>query len=179
MVPKIIFMAVSNKNIRSVKLESRTWKLADRVALFNSSIATKELTYMRTVLSAADREVLVKDRCTGRVRNMLMFASNNYLGLANHRHVIERVKKAIDDYGCGIGGPPLLNGYIKLIEETEERLASLKDQEAAMLFSSGFMANVGLVSGLVERNDIVLYDVLCHASFFEGIKLTKAKAISF
>jgi glycine C-acetyltransferase len=172
-------MLSQNKNIRSVELESRSWKLADRVALFKSSIATKELTYMRTVLSAADREVLVKDRCTGRVRKMLMFASNNYLGLANHPHVINRVKKAIDDYGCGIGGPPLLNGYIKLIEETEERLAALKDQEAAMLFSSGFMANVGLVSGLVERNDIILYDELSHASFFGGMKLTKAKAISF
>src|SRR4051812_14456305 len=107
MVLKINFMPVINKNTRCIKLESRTWKLQDRVELFKSTIATKDLTYLRTVLSAADREVLVKDRSTGKARKMLMFASNNYLGLANHPHVISRVKKAIDDYGCGIGGPPL------------------------------------------------------------------------
>jgi glycine C-acetyltransferase len=179
MVRKINFMPAINKNIRSVKLETRTWKLQDRVALFNNAIATKELTYLRTVLSAADREVLVKDRHTGKARKMLMFASNNYLGLANHPYVNNRVKKAIDEYGCGIGGPPLLNGYLKLIEETEERLAALKDHEAAMLFSSGFMANVGLINGLVERNDLILYDELSHASFFDGIKSMKVKAVGF
>ncbi|RYZ24983.1 MAG: pyridoxal phosphate-dependent aminotransferase family protein, partial [Chitinophagaceae bacterium] len=104
---------------------------------------------------------------------------NNYLGLANHPHVKARVKAAIDKYGIGVGGPPLLNGYNKLIEEAEERLAALKFQEDALLYSSGFMANLGVVSALTQPNDVILYDELSHASFFDGIKQTKAKAVQF
>ena len=99
-------------------------------------------------MSVADREIIVKDPSSGELRNMLMFASNNYLGLANHPHVKDRVRKAIDEFGCGIGGPPLLNGYIRLIQEAEERLAALKGQQAALLYSSGFMANIGIVGAL-------------------------------
>ncbi|MBK9571077.1 MAG: pyridoxal phosphate-dependent aminotransferase family protein [Chitinophagaceae bacterium] len=124
-------------------------------------------------------EVVVKDPFTGELRNMLMFASNNYLGLANHPHVKYRVSKAIDEFGCGIGGPPLLNGYIKLIQETEERLAALKGKDAAILFSSGFMANLGVITALAEQNDVVLYDELSHASFHDGIRLTRATSVAF
>jgi glycine C-acetyltransferase len=66
-----------------------------------------------------------------------------------------------------------------LIEELEERLAAFKNQEAAIVFSSGFMANLGIVTGLAESNDVIIYDELSHASFYDGIKMTKAKAIPF
>jgi glycine C-acetyltransferase len=170
-------MLFQNQNLKTVQLLARNQKLAARLSAFKRAIPAKELTYLRSIVSAAGREVLVKDPSTGSLRNMLMFASNNYLGLANHPHVKLAVKKAIDEYGCGIGGPPLLNGYIKLVAETEHRLAALKGQEAGMLFSSGFMANLGVVSALAQQNDVIFYDALSHASFYDGIKLTKAKTV--
>lgn len=172
-------MLTKNEDLKTVQRLIRDQKLMNRVEIFKRTISTKETTYLRSVVSAADREVIVENRQSGDRKNMLMFASNNYLGLANHPHVVARVKKAIEIYGCGIGGPPLLNGYIKLIEETEERLAAFKEQEAAMIFTSGFMANLGVVSTLAQPHDIILYDELSHASFYDGIKLTKAKAVKF
>ena len=78
-----------------------------------------------------------------------------------------------------LAAPPLLNGYIKLIEETEQRLAALKHQQDAMLFASGFMTNLGVVSALAGANDVILYDELSHASFYDGMRLTKANAVMF
>ncbi len=172
-------MKIEINDLKTLNLNARNQKLNERIASFKKMMESQRLTFKRTVLSAADREVIVKDPFTGIERNMLMFASNNYLGLATHPHVINRVKKAIDEYGCGIGGPPLLNGYIRLIEELEERLASYKSQESAIIFSSGFMANLGVVSALFEQNDLILYDELSHASFYDAIRLTRAKTISF
>lgn len=135
--------------------------------------------YYRTVTSPMDREVLVVDRFTGRSKKMLMFASNNYLGLANHPYVKKQVKKAINQYGLGVGGPPLLNGYSILMEELEERLAHLKQQESAMIFSTGFSANLGLTSGLAQKGDRVIYDALSHASFYDSLRLTDAVGMRF
>lgn len=174
-----MFMNTETSNLKSFHLLARNIKLADRLDSFKSMMSALQLTYKRTVLSAADREVTIKDPFTGILRDMLMFASNNYLGLATHPHVKKRVVDATDEFGCGIGGPPLLNGYIRLIEELEERLAAFKSQQAAIVFSSGFLANLGVVSALAEHNDIILYDELSHASFYDGIRLTKARAIPF
>ena len=172
-------MLTKNTDLKTVQKIAQNEKLWKRVESFKNLIPTKETTYLRIVASAADREVVVEDPFSGKPQKMLMFASNNYLGLANHPHVNNRVKKAVEDYGSGIGGPPLLNGYHKLVVETEARLAALKGQESAILFSSGFMTNLSVVSALAKANDIILYDELSHASFFDGIKLSKAKAIQF
>lgn len=170
-------MLEQDQNRQRIQLLERNLKLEDRVSNFKDLLAGIKHTYLRSVVSASDREVTIKDPFTGNLRTMLMFASNNYLGLANHPHVKFRVKKAIDEYGCGIGGPPLLNGYIKLIEETENELALFKNQEAAILFSSGFMANLALISTLTQQQDLIIYDELSHFSFYDGLKLTKAKSI--
>jgi glycine C-acetyltransferase len=136
-------------------------------------------TYGRLVVSQADREVKIKDPFNGKLRNMLMFASNNYLGFASHPYVKMKVKQAIDRYGVGIGGPPLLNGYSKLMQELEERLASLKQKESAMIFPAGYAANLGIVTALVKSNDLVIYDELSHASFLDGLKMAHVDAVSF
>ena len=172
-------MKTESNNLISVYLRSRNEKFAERLEIFKDFMSEQTLTFKRTIVSEADREVMVRDPFTGVDQPMLMFASNNYLGLANHPHVKKQVAKAIDEFGCGIAGPPLLNGYIKLIEELEERLASFKSKEAAIVFSSGFLANVGVVSAVAEANDVIIYDELSHASFYDGIRLTKAKAVPF
>jgi glycine C-acetyltransferase len=134
---------------------------------------------MREIVSAADREVTVVDPYTGLPGRMLMFGSNNYLGLANHRVVKERALLAVGKYGAGIGGPPLLNGMTKLHRELEERLAALKRCEDAMIFSSGYAANVGLVSGLLNPRDTMFYDGYSHASFCDGIRLGDVQSYRF
>lgn len=135
--------------------------------------------YYRLITSPADREVTVQDRYTGQMRRMLMFASNNYLNLANHPYIREKVIKAINRYGTGIGGPPLLNGFTELMKELEERLADFKHQEAAMIFPTGYSTNLGLTSGLAQEGDVVLFDSLSHASLFDSLLLTKASAVKF
>lgn len=172
-------MQVEKQSFKELQLKARTQKLSERVEGFKQYKSVYNHTYMRTIVSEVDREVVVQDHLTGEHRRMLMFASNNYLGLANHPYIAERVRKAIEQYGCGIGGPPLLNGYSKLMQETEERLADLKGQQSAMVFSSGFLANIGLMSALAQQEDLIIYDELSHASLNDGLKLSKAKAISF
>lgn len=114
-----------------------------------------------------------------RTVSMLMFGSNNYLGLANHPKVKERVARAIDKWGCGVAGPPLLNGYCSLIEELEARLAHQKGQEDTLIYSSGYAANVGMVSGLVQSADSVFYDAYSHSSFIDGLRLAGARGTRF
>lgn len=165
------------------------WKKGDRQPLlqrtqeFSHLLAhlkqNREHTYARIVTTPAGREVGVWDAYTGKQRKMLMFASNNYLGLANHPYIKEKVNRAIKDYGVGVGGPPLLNGYTKLMRELEERLAAFKHQEDAMIFSTGFQANLGLIGGLVKENDRIVFDRLSHASFYDALRLSHGKAVEF
>jgi glycine C-acetyltransferase len=115
----------------------------------------------------------------GGEREVLMFGSNNYLGLANEPEVVERTIAAIREFGIGCGGPPLLNGYTRLHRELEERLAAFKGCEAALVYSSGYSANVGWLSGLLGKKDVLLYDSLSHASLHDGMKMGAFKAIAF
>lgn len=112
-------------------------------------------------------------------REVLQFGSNNYLGLANEPELIEKTIAAVREFGIGCGGPPLLNGYTRLHRELEQRLAALKGAEDALLYSSGYSANVGWQSALLSRKDVLIYDSLSHASLHDGIKMGTFKAIPF
>lgn len=138
-----------------------------------------DVLYMREMQGPADAVVTVRDAQTGAAREMLMLGSNNYLGLANHPAVKEAVKAAIDTYGVGCGGPPLLNGTSRLHRELEMRLAALKGAEDALLFSSGFLANVGVVTALMRPQDILIYDEYSHASLFDAMKLARCRSQFF
>jgi len=145
----------------------------------DSMHAARQDTYLREVISPTDREVMIRDPFTSDVRHMLMFASNNYLGVANHPHVQEKVHNGIRDYGVGLGGPPLLNGYSRLMRELEERLSAQKGKEATMLFSSGYLANLALASALPVPRDRFFYDELHHASFHDGTRLGHGRFETF
>src|SRR2546425_1232954 len=82
-------------------------------------------------------------------QEVLNFSSNNYLGLANHPALREAAKEAIDRYGCGRGASRLISGNMTLHAELEEKIAALKGTEAALVFNSGYQANIGLLSALV------------------------------
>jgi glycine C-acetyltransferase len=170
-------------NLQSILLQGKNLSLGDRLSYFSAYL--KELNknnqfyYSRKVVSETDREVSIIDPNTGLKKKMLMFGSNNYLGLANHPHVCNSVKKAINKYGIGMGGPPLLNGYSALMHELEERLSALKHAESTIIFPSGYSTNLGLISGLLTRNDVVCYDEKSHASFYDGLATGRIKGHRF
>jgi 8-amino-7-oxononanoate synthase len=112
-------------------------------------------------------------------RPMLMLGSNNYLGLTQHPHVVEAARRAIDDYGTGCTGSRLLNGTLVLHEELERRLASFMKKEAALVFTTGFQVNLGVISALVGRNDILILDRADHASIVDASRLAFGKTVRF
>ncbi len=172
-----------NFDLRHILVHGRELGLHERMEFFQDflkSIATdRETLTLRQIATAADRQVEVLNPHDGTRQSMLMFGSNNYLGLAHHPHVREKVEEVIRQYGTGLGGPPLLNGYTPLHRSLEERLAALKGAEDALLFSSGYGANVGAVTGLVNRKDVVLYDAYSHASFCDGLKMAGVPSFRF
>jgi len=149
--------------------------------LFSPVFATlvKDDFIMREVVGQTGARMPVRDRKTGQVREVLMLGSNNYLGLANEPYVIEKTIDAVRRFGVGCGGPPLLNGYTTLHRELEERLAEFKHCEAAMLFSAGFMANLGWACGLLGPSDVMVYDSQSHASLYDAIQLGRFEAVHF
>lgn len=177
------YLGGENFDLRDILLRGRRMPLLDRVNFFGEFLdglsSHKQMLHLRCISSPSDREVDVFDEYLGITRKMLMFGSNNYLGFANHPYIKEYVRKSIEKYGIGIGGPPLLNGYTKIHRELEERLAALKGAEDSLIFSSGYGANVGLVSALVGPDDYVIYDQYSHASFYDGMKMCNAKGIHF
>jgi 8-amino-7-oxononanoate synthase len=108
-------------------------------------------------------------------KEVVNFSSNNYLGLANHPALREAAKDAIDRYGCGSGASRLISGNMTLHEELEAKLAELKRTEAALVFNSGFQANVGIISTLIGQGDAVVSDALNHASIIDGCRLSRAQ----
>jgi glycine C-acetyltransferase len=170
-------------SLRQVLLRARTVDLETRAtefkAFWESAIEARQSLYFREVLGPADREVAVRDPFTGETRQMLMFGSNNYLGFANDPYIRERVAEIIKQYGTGLGGPPMLNGYTSLLRELEERLADLKGTESAVVFPTGYQTNLGLISCLMDQTDLLLFDESHHASTYDGVKLSRAAHHAF
>ncbi len=107
-------------------------------------------------------------------REVLNLSSNNYLGLANHPALKEAAREALDRHGCGSGASRLISGNMTAHEELEARLARFKGTEAALVFNSGYQANVGIVATLAAKGDVVLSDALNHASIIDGCRLSRA-----
>ncbi|HIO97330.1 MAG TPA: 8-amino-7-oxononanoate synthase [Leucothrix sp.] len=105
----------------------------------------------------------------------LTFCSNDYLGLANHPDIRKAFKQAADKYGVGSGAAHLINGHSIEHQKLEEELAEFTGRERALLFSTGYMANIGIVNALMERGDKIFADRLNHASLIDASLLSKAK----
>jgi len=108
-------------------------------------------------------------------REILSFCSNDYLGLASHPEVIRSFKAAADEYGVGAGAAHLINGHSRAHHALEEELAAFTGRERALLFSTGYMANLGVVSSLLGRGDAVFEDRLNHASLIDAGLLSGAR----
>jgi 8-amino-7-oxononanoate synthase len=150
--------------------------LKERISKFTQAEEIKEAgfyPYFREIGSNQDTEVDIDGR------KILMFGSNSYLGLTNHPKVKEAAKAAIEKYGTGCAGSRFLNGTLDLHVQLEESLAEFFNKEAALVFSTGFQANIGVISCLSGRNDYILIDELDHASIIDGSRLSFSKVIKF
>ena len=129
--------------------------------------------FFRKVESPQDPEVVVNGK------KVIMIGSNNYLGLTNHRRVKEAAFKAIEKYGTGCAGSRLLNGNLDIHEELEKKLARFFRKEAALVFAAGYQTNLGVISGLVDRNDVAIIDRYDHASIIDGCRLSFGEVKKF
>src|ERR1700759_1329901 len=151
-------------------------RLNEKIAQFQDANMVREMglyPYFRPIASGQDTEVIIDGK------RVLMFGSNSYLGLTNHPKIKEASKKAIDIYGTGCAGSRFLNGTLDIHIELENRLAKYVKKEAAVLFSTGFQVNLGVLSSITGRNDYLILDEYDHASLIDGSRLSFSKVIKY
>ena len=129
--------------------------------------------YFRVIESDQDTEVTINGK------KVLMFGSNAYLGLTNHPKIKEAAIQAIKKYGTGCAGSRFLNGTLDLHIQLEKRLADFVGKEDAIVYSTGFQVNLGVVSCVTGREDYILWDELDHASIIEGHRLSFSQKLKF
>jgi len=129
--------------------------------------------FFRTIESEQDTVVKIKGQ------DVLMFGSNSYLGLTNHPKLKEASINAINKYGSGCAGSRFLNGTLDLHIELEEKLARYVGKEGALVFSTGFQVNLGVLSSVPGRHDYIIMDELDHACIIDGSRLSFAKVLKY
>jgi glycine C-acetyltransferase len=135
--------------------------------------------YSEPLQTAPSTRVQVRDRKTGEVRDLINMASYNYLGISYRDEVKKAAIEAIQKYGLGASGSPILSGTFELHKELEREVASFKDKEAAILFPTGYSANVGFISAIMRSGDSILLDQYSHASIVDGAILAKSNTVFF
>ncbi|MFO7867256.1 MAG: aminotransferase class I/II-fold pyridoxal phosphate-dependent enzyme [Candidatus Aminicenantes bacterium] len=131
--------------------------------------------YAQPMISGPKPEFEVYDNNAGRTRRFLNFCSYNYLGYSFHPEVIRAVQDAVKKFGTGAVSAPLLSGYSQPLLELEAGIADIKNKDAAIVFSTGYGANVGILSSLLKPGDIAVLDILSHASIYDGVRLSGAE----
>ena len=129
--------------------------------------------HLRAIESPQDSWVTLESR------KVLNLCSNNYLGLASHPSVTEAAVQGAREWGCGSGASRLICGSLPFHQALERRLATFKGAEAALLYNSGYTANLGIISAMVSREDYVFSDELNHASIIDGCRLSQARVLVF
>lgn len=130
-------------------------------------------------LSACNREVSIHNRFTQKNDKVLMFGSNSYLGATIFPEAIKKAVEATKQFGIGTGGVPLLTGTTIFQEELEQTIAQVSGFDDTILFSSGYTANLGCISGLIRSNNLIIHDKLNHASLLDGTVLSGAKMLRY
>jgi len=125
------------------------------------------------------RVSIVEKKTNRKLKDLINLASYNYLGLSCRQEVIEAAREAIGRYGTGAAGSPILSGTFDIHEELAEKLARFKNKESALIFPTGYSANLGAIAGLMRSGDLVVTDQYAHASIVDGIILSKARVRYF
>lgn len=168
----------------SVNKNSRDGSILGKIVDFQNELHQHELAELNNYkkhphISACDRVSLVRNRYTNRVKEVIMFGSNSYLGATTFPEAIDKAIAVTRDFGIGSGGVPLLNGTTIYQTELEKVIAHKTGFDDAMLFSSGYTANLGVISGLLRHNHLIIHDKLDHASLLDATVLAGAKMLRF
>ncbi|MEZ4588392.1 MAG: pyridoxal phosphate-dependent aminotransferase family protein [Gemmatimonadales bacterium] len=129
--------------------------------------------YFKPISESEDTEVVIEGK------RRIMLGSNNYLGLTHHPKVLEAASRALHLYGSGCTGSRFLNGTLDLHLQLEDALARFLGKEDCIVFSTGYNANLGFISGLVSKGDVVFLDKLDHASIVDGAKMSYGSTVRF
>ena len=129
--------------------------------------------YFKAISRSEDTVVVIEGK------ERIMMGSNNYLGLTHHPEVLGAARSALERYGSGCTGSRFLNGTLDLHEQLETELAEFLGKESCLVFSTGYQANLGVISGLVGRGDVVFLDKLDHASIVDGAKMSHGETTRF
>ncbi len=129
--------------------------------------------YFRAIETGTDTEVFINKK------KMVMLGSNSYMGLTFNEKTIQGAIKGVKKHGTGCAGSRFLNGTLDLHEDLETKLARFMKKEAALLFSTGFLTNQGILSTLIGRTDIVYIDKIDHASIIDGVRLSFSKVVKY
>src|SRR5688572_2560028 len=154
-------------------------KRTDLFAKTRSFTRAKELMaagfypYFIPITGSEDTEIMIDGK------RLIMVGSNNYLGLTHHPKVLEAAEAASRRYGTGCTGSRFLNGTLDLHEKLEADLADYTGYEAALVFSTGYQTNLGIIQSLVGREDTVLVDKLDHASILDGCQMSQGETVRF
>ncbi len=135
--------------------------------------------YQEALGSAPTTHVRVKNGKTGRWQDLLNLASYNYLGISYRPEVKKAAAEALEKYGLGASGSPILSGTFDVHEEFAAELARFKDKEACIVFPTGYSANVGFISALMRSGDTIFLDQYSHASIVDGAILAKSRTVFF
>lgn len=150
--------------------------LTEKMSLFKIADHLKNegiYPYFRPIEMNYDTEVMIAGK------RLLMFGSNSYLGLTNHPKVKEASMEAIRKFGTGCSGSRFLNGTARLHIQLEEKLAAFTGKEKALVFSTGYQTNLGVVATLTGRHDYIFLDEMNHASIIEGSRLSFSRVYKY
>jgi 8-amino-7-oxononanoate synthase len=151
-------------------------KLLGKVSAYKAAHEARAMgiyPYFRPISSAQDTEVIIDGK------PVLMFGSNSYLGLTNDERIKKAGIKAIEKYGSGCAGSRFLNGTLDIHLELERRLAEYVGKDEAIVFSTGFQVNLGVLSCLLGRNDYLIFDEYNHASIIDGGRLSFSRVLKY
>lgn len=172
-----------NSGLRATQIGGQsdaTWKdgkkLFDKVARYRATNEVKAMgiyPFFREIETCQNPVVKIGGQ------DLVMMGSNNYLGLVSDPRVIEAAQEALKKFGTGCAGSRLLNGTLSIHEEAEQKLAKFVGKEAALLYSTGYQANLGAVATLMGRHDTVVLDKRNHASIVDAVAMSRAQSVRF
>lgn len=170
--------------VRSKCHENNVFSIQDIASCYQKikTVQSKNGTWCYEIFSenGSDADGFMTNHATGETSNCIIWPVNHYLALNRHPYVIESAKHALDKYGAGCGTSAMSGGHNRLHKILEKKLAELLNKEDALLFSTGYSANVGAIAGLAKGAwNLVLIDRDAHASLFDGCKLAGCKYLPF
>jgi 8-amino-7-oxononanoate synthase len=166
-------MATTATAQERVKRAADLFDKTRRYTAAREAISSGLYPYFQPIEESYDTEVVIRGE------RKIMVGSNNYLGLTHHPYVLERAKAALERYGTGCTGSRFLNGTLDMHEELEVRLAKFMGQESALVFSTGYQTNLGIIATLAGRGSVIIQDKLNHASLVDAGMLAGGEMVRY